>query len=161
MQTNKVALITGASRGIGAQTAKQFAKAGYAVAINYPSNRQAAQGVAQYINHIGGKSILLQGDIANEDDVKRVFNTIDQRLGPLSVLVNNAGILRQQCKLVELTAERINTVLKTNVTGSFLCCIEAIKRMVYSHGGNGGTIINVSSMAAKTGSPNEYIDYAA
>lgn len=158
---NKVALITGSSRGIGAATARLFAQHGFNVCINYRTNADAAQTLKKSILAQGGHCISVQADIANEKDVMRLFSTIDQELGTLSVLVNNAGILKTQCRLEDMTAERINTVLTNNVTGCFLCCREAVKRMSTKHGGSGGAIVNVSSAAARTGSPNEYIDYAA
>lgn len=161
MPNNKVVLITGGSRGIGAQTAKLFAEHGYAVCINYRQDVKAARDVEQYIHDLGGNCILVQGDIAKEEDVVRLFRETKQKLGPISVMVNNAAILHQQGKITELTAARIENTFSVNVTGSFLCCIEAVKHMAYSYQGDGGVIINVSSMAALSGSANEYIDYAA
>ncbi|MFZ6721731.1 SDR family oxidoreductase [Undibacterium sp. Ji49W] len=157
----KVALVTGGSRGIGAATAQQLAAAGYAVCINYLHNHDAAQQVVQGIRAQGGTAIAIQADVALEADVVRLFAELDQQLGKLDVLVNNAGILMQQCRLEDLTAERINRLFSTNVTSYFLCCREAVKRMSTSHGGTGGAIVNVSSAAARLGSANEYIDYAA
>lgn len=157
----KIAVITGGSRGIGAATAKLFAQNGYAVCINYKSNETAAFNTVKEITDAGGRCISIKADVSNEADVVRLFNTVDEKLGRLSVLVNNAGILKTQCRLEDLTAERINSILTTNVTGYFLCCREAVKRMSVRHGGLGGAIVNVSSGAARSGSPNEYIDYAA
>lgn len=157
----KVALITGGSRGIGAATALQLAAAGYAVCINYLHKHEAAQQVVQEIQSQGGTSIAIQADVANEVEVVRLFAEMDAQLGKLDALVNNAGILMQQCRLEDLTAERINRLLSTNVTSYFLCCREAVKRMSTRHGGRGGAIVNVSSAAARLGSANEYIDYAA
>ncbi|MFZ6770690.1 SDR family oxidoreductase [Undibacterium sp. Di26W] len=157
----KVALVTGGSRGIGAATAQQLAAAGYAVCINYLHNRDAAQQVVQGILAQGGTAIAIQADVAVEAEVVRLFSELDQQLGKLDALVNNAGILMQQCRLEDLTAERINRLFSTNVTSYFLCCREAVKRMSTRHGGQGGAIVNVSSAAARLGSPNEYIDYAA
>ncbi|MGI9920241.1 SDR family oxidoreductase [Vibrio owensii] len=161
MNDSKVALITGGGRGIGAATSKLFASKGYAVCINYKSNSASAEALAQGIRAEGGRCITVQADVSVEDDVLRLFEQIDDELGSLSVLVNNAGILRKQSRLEELTADRINTILTNNVTSYFLCCREAVKRMSTRHGGNGGVIINVSSGASRSGSPNEYIDYAA
>ncbi|MEZ9899817.1 SDR family oxidoreductase [Vibrio breoganii] len=161
MNNQKVALITGAGRGIGAETAGLFAQEGYAVCINYKSNSVAANKLAQEITSSGGHCIVVQADVSLEEDVLRLFQTVDQELGSLSVLVNNAGILQQQMRLEEMTAERINAILTNNVTSYFLCCREAVKRMSTHHGGIGGAIVNVSSGAARSGSPNEYIDYAA
>lgn len=161
MNSPKVAIITGASRGIGAETAKLFAKNGYAVCINYRANKAAAEEVAQDITQAGGTCILVQADISNGRDIKQLFERVDRELGRVSVLVNNAAILKTQARLEDISEERINEIFKLNVTGSFLCCKEAVKRMSTKHGGVGGAIVNVSSGAAKTGSPNEYIDYAA
>ena len=159
--TEKVVLITGAGRGIGAATAKLFAQKGYAVCINYKANNKAANLLADEISATGAKCITVQADVSQEDDVKRLFSTIEQELGAISVLVNNAGILQKQTRLEDMTAERINTILINNVTSYFLCSREAVKRMSTRHGGKGGVIVNISSGAARTGSPNEYIDYAA
>ncbi len=159
--TEKVALITGAGRGIGAATAKLFAEKGYAVCINYKANSKAANLLADEISATGAKCITVQADVSQEDDVKRLLSIIEQELGAINVLVNNAGMLHQQTRLEEMTAERINTILINNVTSYFLCSREAVKRMSTRHGGRGGVIVNVSSGAARTGSPNEYIDYAA
>ena len=158
---NKVAVVTGASRGIGAATAKLLATKGYAVAVNYRTNQQAALSVVDEINHLGGKAIAVQADISQQAEVSELFKIVDSQLGKLTALVNNAGILLPQMKLVDMDAERINQILTTNVTGTILCCREAIKRMATSSGGAGGSIVNVSSAAARTGSPFEYIDYAA
>lgn len=166
MQHSKVAIITGGGRGIGAATAKLFAQQGYAVCINYKSNVEAANKVAAEIEVAGGKCILVQADVSQEKQVEALFAEVDKRLGSVSVLVNNVGILRQQTQLVDMDAERINFILTHNVTSFFLCCREAIKRMSTTREFNGkkglgGSIVNVSSGAAKSGSPNEYIDYAA
>lgn len=161
MNNTEVVLITGGGRGIGAATSKLFASKGYAVCINYKSNLVSAEAVASDIRAAGNRCITVQADVSVENDVVRLFKKIDAELGPLSVLVNNAGILRKQSRLEDLTAERINTILANNVTSYFLCCREAIKRMSTRHGGKGGVIVNVSSGASRSGSPNEYIDYAA
>ncbi|WP_440878463.1 SDR family oxidoreductase [Vibrio natriegens] len=161
MTTQKVAIITGGGRGIGAATAKLFANNGYAVCINYKSNSEAAAQLAEAITRNGGKCITVQADVSQEEDVARLFSTVDQELGQISVLVNNAGILKTQMRLEEMTADRINAILVNNVTSYFLCCREAVKRMSTRHGGVGGVIVNVSSGASRSGSPNEYIDYAA
>ncbi|HAS8479486.1 TPA: SDR family NAD(P)-dependent oxidoreductase, partial [Vibrio vulnificus] len=161
MSESKVVLVTGGGRGIGAATSKLFASNGYAVCINYKSNSAAAEALAHEIRQIGAKCIVVQADVSNEVDVSRLFETIDDELGSLSVLVNNAGILRTQSRLEDMTADRINSILSNNVTSYFLCCREAVKRMSTRHGGKGGVIVNVSSGASRSGSPNEYIDYAA
>ncbi|SFC79798.1 SDR family oxidoreductase [Pseudoalteromonas denitrificans] len=157
----KVAIITGASRGIGAATAKLFAKNGFTVCINYKSNFKAANLVAGEIKSDGGNCIIVQADVSNENDVIRLFETVDKKLGAITVLVNNAGILKKQSRLQDMTAHRINEILTTNVTSYFLCAREAVKKMSTKQQGLGGVIVNVSSGAAKSGSPNEYIDYAA
>ena len=158
---SKVALVTGGGRGIGAATAMLLAEHGYVVCINYKSDTQSADELASRIRSAGGQCMTIQADVSNEDDVCRMFKAIDDTYGPLSVLVNNAGILKQQMRLEAMSAERINSILTNNVTSYFLCAREAVKRMSLSHGGKGGVIVNVSSVAARTGSPNEYIDYAA
>lgn len=160
MIKQKVVIITGAGRGIGAATARIFVKKGYSVCINYKSDSNSANALAESILNEGGKCITVQADVSCEKDVNRLFSTVDQELGVISVLVNNAGILKKQSRLEDMTADRINSILINNVTGYFLCCREAIKRMSTKKGGSGGVIVNVSSGAAKSGSPNEYIDYA-
>lgn len=156
-----VALISGASRGIGRATALLLAQEGYTVAVNYHHNVSAATEVVNEIIAGGGKAIALRADISDEAQVVAMFAGIDRLGEPLGALVNNAGILFTQSSVEDLTAERINRVLSTNVTGYFLCCREAVKRMSHRHGGKGGAIVNVSSAAARLGSPGEYVDYAA
>lgn len=157
----KIALVTGGSRGIGRATAILLAQMGWQVAINYARRTDAALEVVDMIEQQGGSAFALQADIADEAQVMAMFADIDRQPGQLTALVNNAGILFQQATLEQLTAERINRVFATNVTGSFLCCREAVKRMGHHHGGSGGAIVNVSSAAARTGAPGEYVDYAA
>jgi len=159
--TEKIIVVTGGSRGIGAATAQLAAARGYAVCINYVSNRSAADAVAAGIVKAGGRAIAVAADMASEADIVRLFATVDKELGPLTALVNNAGILERQIRVEEMTAERINRVLITNITGSLLCAREAVRRMSTRHGGKGGAIVNLSSMAAKLGGPGEYVDYAA
>ncbi len=156
-----IALVTGGSRGIGRATALLLAQEGYTVAVNYQQNLHAAQEVMNLIMQAGGKAFVLQADISDENQVVAMFTEIDQHDEPLAALVNNAGILFTQCTVENLTAERINRVLSTNVTGYFLCCREAVKRMALKNGGSGGAIVNVSSVASRLGSPGEYVDYAA
>ena len=154
-------LITGASRGIGAATARLAAQRGYAVCVNYHTNRAAADAVVADIARSGGKAIALAADVAREADVVRLFDECVAKLGPLAGLVNNAGILEHHMRVDEMSAERFERVFATNITGAFLCAREAVRRMSTRHGGGGGAIVNVSSVAASLGSPNEYVDYAA
>ncbi|MGD9868639.1 MAG: SDR family oxidoreductase [Hyphomicrobiales bacterium] len=156
-----VMIVTGGSRGIGEATARLAAERGYAVCINYVSSKEKARQLAGDIVANGGEALAVHADIAGEEDVLRLFRTCDQELGTLSVLVNNAGILEKQSRLEKMTAARIDRVFATNVRGAFLCAREAVKRMSTSHGGKGGAIVNVSSMAARLGAPDEYVDYAA
>jgi NAD(P)-dependent dehydrogenase (short-subunit alcohol dehydrogenase family) len=158
---NKVALVTGSSRGIGAATAVLLAKKGYAVCINYKQNQAAAEALLKQIKAIGVPAIAHAADVSQEQQVDDLFTAIDQQLGPITALVNNAAILLPQSPLVNMDQARINQLLTTNVTSAFLCCKYAIERMGTDYGGNGGAIVNLSSAAARLGSPFEYIDYAA
>jgi NAD(P)-dependent dehydrogenase (short-subunit alcohol dehydrogenase family) len=158
---DKIILITGGSRGIGAATAQLAASQGYAVCINYVNNRAAADEVVGVIEASGGDALAVQADVALEADVVKLFEVVDRRLGRLTALVNNAGILEHHMRVEEMDAARLNRVFATNVTGSFLCAREAVRRMSTARGGNGGAIVNVSSAAARLGAPNEYVDYAA
>ena len=157
----KVALITGASRGIGAATARLAAKHGYAVCVNYRHNQMAASSVVHDITASGGKAVAVHGDVALEADVVRLFETCDRELGRLTALVNNAGVLETQMRVETIDAARLQRVFAANVVGSFICAREAVKRMSTKHGGAGGAIVNISSGAARLGSPGEYVDYAA
>lgn len=154
-------IVTGGGRGIGAATARLAAERGYAVCVNYASNRAAAERVVSEIAGAGGSAIAVQGDVAMEADVLRLFDEAARALGPLAALVNNAGILEQQMRLDTMSAQRLERVFAVNVTGAFLCAREAIRRMSTRHGGRGGAIVNVGSMASRLGSPGEYVDYAA
>ena len=154
-----IALVTGGSRGIGRATALQLAQEGYTVAVNFHHNIRAATEVVNTIVAAGGKAFALRADISDESQVVAMFESIDREGEPLTALVNNAGILFEQSTVESLTAERINRVLATNVTGYFLCCREALKRMSFKHGGQGGAIVNVSSAASRLGAPFEYVDY--
>lgn len=158
---SKIILITGGSRGIGAATAIQAAAAGYIVCINYLNNQQAAEKVARQIDTQEGYAYLFQADISNEVEVVNLFNRIEHEVGPLYGLVNNAGILGPRMNLMNMEADRLNKVFATNIIGSLLCAREAIRTMSEDLGGQGGSIVNVSSAAARLGSPFEYIDYAA
>ena len=157
----KVLLITGASRGIGAATARLAAARGWAVAVNYHRQRDAAQAVEDAIRADGGRAVALAGDVASEADVLRLFADTEAALGPLSALVNNAGVLAPQMPLADMDVARWQRMLATNVLGPLLCCREAVRRLSTRLGGQGGVIVNVSSAAARLGSPGEYVDYAA
>jgi NAD(P)-dependent dehydrogenase (short-subunit alcohol dehydrogenase family) len=158
---DQVLIVTGGSRGIGAATARLAARSGYLVCVNYNTNAEAAADVVAAIEMDGGSAIAVQADVSVESDVERLFQTVDARLGPVTALVNNAGILETQSRVENMDAARINRVLISNVTSCFLCCREAIRRMAVSRGGSGGAIVNVSSAAARLGSAGEYVDYAA
>ena len=157
----KLALVTGASRGIGRATALLLAANGYRVAVNYRQREAEAQQVVEEIQRQGGEAFAIQADIADEAQLMAMFHRLDEEDATLAVLVNNAGILFQQCRVEQLDAARIRQVFATNVTGTFLCCREAVKRMGTHHGGKGGSIVNVSSAASRIGAPGEYVDYAA
>ena len=157
----EVVIVTGGGRGIGAATARLAAERGYAVCVNYRANGAAAEGVAAAARAAGARAIAVQADIAREADVVRLFDTAAAQLGPISALVNNAGILERQGRLDTMEAARFERVFATNVTGAFLCAREAVRRMSRRHGGAGGAIVNVSSIAATLGAPGEYVDYAA
>jgi NAD(P)-dependent dehydrogenase (short-subunit alcohol dehydrogenase family) len=161
MSASNVALITGGSRGIGAATARIAAERGYAVAVNYVSNESAARAVVEEIEKAGGKAMAVQGDVGSEADVCRLFEEVDRRLGVLTALVNNAGVLDLQSRVEHMTAARLARIFTVNITGAFLCAREAVRRMSTARGGRGGAIVNVSSGASRLGSPNEYVDYAA
>jgi NAD(P)-dependent dehydrogenase (short-subunit alcohol dehydrogenase family) len=158
---NKIILITGAGRGIGAACALLAARHGYRVGVNYRSDGAAAAAVVAAIEQAGGSACALQADIADETEVERMFAQLDARLGRLDALINNAGMLSRQMRVDQMDAARINRILATNVTGSFLCAREAVRRMSTRHGGVGGAIVNMSSRAAVLGSAGEYVDYAA
>ena len=157
----KVVLITGASRGIGAATARLAASRGYDVCVNYRRDAAAADEVRHDIDAAGRRAIAVAADVGVEADVVRLFETCDRALGPVTAVVNNAGVLETQMRLDAMDAARWHRVLTTNVIGAFLCAREAVRRMSTRHGGAGGAIVNVSSGASRLGSPDEYIDYAA
>jgi len=156
-----IALVTGASRGIGAATAELLAKQGFLVIVNYLKNKNSAEQLITKIAANGGHAIALQADVSKEEDVLNLFNSIDKIDGTLTALVNNAGILLPQSSIENINALRINQIFNTNVTSYFLCCREAIKRMARKYNGSGGAIVNVSSAASRLGAAGEYIDYAA
>ena len=153
--------MTGGGRGIGAATARLAARRGYAVCINYLTDGDTARQVADAITQGGGRAITVAADVASEPDVVRLFATVDATLGPVTALVNNAGILERQMRVEDMDAARWQRVLATNVVGTFLCAREAVRRMSTRHGGRGGAIVNLSSGAARAGSPGVYVDYAA
>lgn len=157
---DKIIVITGGSRGIGAATALLAAERGYAVGISYCQRKDAADAVVEKIISTGGRAVAVQADVSQEQDILRMFAEFDSKLGKLTALVNNAAVLIQS-RLVDMDAARLQRIFSTNVIGSFLCAREAVKRMSTSYGGAGGAIVNVSSSASRFGSPNEYIDYAA
>jgi NAD(P)-dependent dehydrogenase (short-subunit alcohol dehydrogenase family) len=154
-------IVTGASRGIGAAIARLAAGRGYAVCVNYRRAFDQAQQLVAGIEAAGGVAIAVAADVSVEADVVRLFATCDERLGPLAGLVNNAGILETQMRVESMDAARIQRIFATNVIGAFMCAREAVRRMSLAHGGRGGAIVNVSSGAARLGSPGEYVDYAA
>ncbi|MEZ4965801.1 MAG: SDR family oxidoreductase [Saprospiraceae bacterium] len=157
----KAVLVTGGSRGIGAATARKLAEAGYAVCINYMRDARSAGEVVFGIARAGGTAIQIQADVSDEHAVARMFAEIDDKLGALYGLVNNAAIIGDQATLTDMSPDRIRRIFEVNVFGTFLCSKEAVKRMSAGLGGAGGAIVNISSGASISGSPNEYIDYAA
>jgi NAD(P)-dependent dehydrogenase (short-subunit alcohol dehydrogenase family) len=152
----KVMLITGGGRGIGAATARLAAERGYKVCVNYLRDRESAEKLAK---EIGG--VAVAGDVSAEQDVIKMYETLDRSLGRINVLVNNAGIVDLRSRVEDMTPERIERIFAVNVLGSFLCAREALKRMSTRHGGKGGAIVNISSVAARIGAPGMYVDYAA
>ena len=158
---NPIVLITGASRGIGAATALLAAQRGYAVAVNFTRNSLAADEVVRQIRAAGGNAITVQADLSVESQVMAMFEKVDAKLGPLSALVNNAGVVDVACRVDAMDVARLKHMFGTNVLGSFVCAREAVRRMSTRHGGAGGTIVNVSSVAARLGGSGQYVDYAA
>lgn len=154
-------LITGGGRGIGAATAHLACARGYAVAINYLHDEVSARAVVDAIAAKGASAVAMQADVGREQDVERLFTFVDEAFGRLDVLVNNAGVVDVQSRLDAMSEARILRMFRINVVGSFLCAREAVRRMSTAHGGSGGSIVNVSSAAAKHGSAGEYVDYAA
>ena len=158
---DQVLLITGGSRGIGAATALLAAQRGYAVAVNYASNSLAADEVVRTIRAGGGTAMAVQADVGDEAQVLAMFEKVDAKLGRLTALVNNAGVVDVQARVEQMSVARLERMFRVNVIGSFICAREAVRRMSTRHGGSGGAIVNISSGAARLGSPDQYVDYAA
>ncbi len=156
-----IVLVTGGSRGIGAATCLLAAQRGYAVAVNYAHDAAAAQTVVHSIEDGGGRAIALQADISDETQVLAMFQAVDAQLGPLTALVNNAGVVDYASRVDAMSVARLQRMFGINVIGSFLCAREAVRRMSRKHGGAGGAIVNLSSVAARLGGPGQYVDYAA
>jgi len=154
-------LVTGASRGIGAAAALACAAKGWDVAVNYARDERAAQAVAEQVRALGRRAIVVGADVADEAAVLAMFARIDAELGPLAGLVNNAGVIDEQVRVDAISIARLQRMFAINVFGSFVCAREALKRMSTQHGGQGGAIVNLSSVAAKLGAPGWYVDYAA
>lgn len=157
----QVALVTGASRGIGAAAARLLGRAGYAVVVNYAERAEAAEAVVAEIEAAGGRAVAVRGDVGREVDVLQLFKAAEAAFGPVTALVNNAGVLARQSRLQDMSADRMERILAVNVLGTLLCAREAVLRMSTARGGSGGAIVNVSSVAARLGAPGEYVDYAA
>ncbi len=158
---DQVLLMTGGSRGIGAAAAVLAARRGFAVAVNYASQSTAADEVVRRIRAEGGTAIAVQADVGDEAQVMAMFATVDAQLGRLTALVNNAGVVDLRARVDEMSVARLERMMRINVIGSFVCAREAVRRMSTRHGGSGGAIVNVSSAAARLGSPGQYVDYAA
>ena len=158
---NKVLLVTGGSRGIGAATALLAAQNGWSVAVNYTANSLAADEVVRQIRALGGQAMAVQADVADEAQVLRMFEHIDAKFGRLSGLVNNAGVVDVTARVDEMSVARWKRMFDINVIGSMVCAREAVRRMSTKHGGEGGSIVNVSSAASRLGAPGQYVDYAA
>lgn len=156
-----ITLITGGSRGIGAATARLCAARGHRVVINYTRDAAAAQAVADQVNALGGEALVVKADVASEAEVMHLFDVVDHTWGRLTGLVNNAGVVDVAQRVDEMSGERLQRMFAINVLGSFYCAREAVRRMSTRHGGTGGAIVNVSSVAARLGSAGQYVDYAA
>ena len=157
----KVIIVTGSSRGIGAATAIKAASLGYKVCVNYMRNDAAANAIVDLIYKNGGQAIAVKADVSKELDVEKLFKVVDKELGVLTALVNNVGILEPKTRVDKIDLARLQRIFSTNVSSYFLCAREAVRRMSTIHGGNGGAIVNVSSAASRLGSAGEYVDYAA
>ncbi|MDK1493388.1 SDR family oxidoreductase [Sinorhizobium sp. 7-81] len=160
MSGERVLLVTGGSRGIGAAVCVAAAREGWRVAVNYASNRKAAEDVVRAIEEAGSVAIAVEGDVGSEAGVKAIFSAVDAGFGRLDGLVNNAGIVGPPQRIDEISAERLDRMLRVNVTGSIRCAAEAVLRMSTRHGGRGGSIVNLTSIAAVLGAPGQYVDYA-
>lgn len=158
---DRILLVTGGSRGIGAATALWAASHGFAVAVNYASNSTAADAVVQQIRDAGGRAIVVQADVSDEAQVLRMFEQVDASLGRITALVNNAGVVDVASRVDQMSLARFKRMFDINVIGTLLCAREAVRRMSFRHGGQGGSIVNVSSVAASLGAPGQYVDYAA
>jgi len=156
-----IVLITGASRGIGAATAVRAAADGFAVAVNYSSNTSAAQAVVTRIQAQGGTAMAVQADVSDEAQIVAMYRQIDDILGPVTALVNNAGVVDVAARVDQMDWQRLRRMFDINVLGTFVCSREALQRMSTRHGGPGGAIVNISSVAARLGGPGQYIDYGA
>lgn len=154
-------IVTGGSRGIGAATCVLAADSGFRVAVNYTANKAAADDVVRRIESAGGEAFAIQGDVASEPEIVAMFEAVDKRFGGLDALVNNAGVVDRKARLDEVDAARLERMFRINTIGTMLCAREAVKRMSTRHGGKGGSIVNLSSVAAVLGGPGEYVDYAA
>jgi NAD(P)-dependent dehydrogenase (short-subunit alcohol dehydrogenase family) len=161
MTEQPVLLVTGGSRGIGASVALKAAEKGWAVVVNYARDREAAEAIASVINETGGSAVAVQGDVSREDDIAAIFSVIDTTFGRLDGLVNNAGVVDVVARVDEMSRERLERMFAINCIGAIRIASESVKRMSTRHGGKGGAIVNISSMAAVLGSPNQYVDYAA
>jgi len=157
----RVTIVTGGSRGIGAAAALACGRRGDAVAVNYTRDAEAAQAVVRQIGEAGGRAIAVQADVSIEAEVLRLFETVDREFGALGGLVNNAGVVDVAARVDQMTSERLTRMFAINVFGSIFCAREAVKRMSTAHGGAGGVIVNVSSAAARLGGSGQYVDYAA
>lgn len=158
---SKVMIITGGGRGIGAATALKAAARGYAVCVNYVKDAAAAQAIVGRIHAAGGTAIAVAADVSDEDEVARLFRSVDEQLGTVSALVNNVGVLENKMRIADMNMARLNRIFSSNITSQFLCAREAVRRMSRNNGGVGGAIVNVSSAASRLGAAGEYVDYAA
>ena len=158
---SRTLLITGASRGIGAEIALQAARAGFDICINYANNHEQAEHVASQVRSEGARAMIYQADMAKEAEIVAMFEAVDKELGPLHGLINNAGITGKFCRVDELDHATAQRVMDVNIVGCMMTMREAVKRMSTTHGGKGGVIVNISSVASRLGSPGEYVHYAA